>query len=65
MGREKAEALEMIQRLPDEATTADILDELYFKQAVDEGLRDVVRGRVISHEELRVRIERWRDSVGR
>ena len=56
MNHEKQAAIDLIQRLPDDATTADIIDELYFKQQVDEGLRDVVEGRLISHKELKKRI---------
>ncbi|MCH7652468.1 MAG: hypothetical protein IIB14_02200 [Chloroflexi bacterium] len=56
MNHEKQAAIDLIQRLPDDATTADIIDELYFKQQVDKGLRDVVEGRLISHKELKKRI---------
>ncbi len=65
MGKEKAEALELIQKLPDEVTTSAIMDELYFKQQVDKGLRDVAEGRVLTHQELKERIAAWRQSAGR
>ena len=65
MSQAKYEVLELIRRLPDDATTADIMEELYFKQQVDKGLRDVAEGRVLSHEELRQRVARWRTSAGR
>jgi len=65
MRHEKQAAIDLIQRLPDDATTADIIDELYFKQQVDKGLRDVVEGRLISHAELKERIAKWRKSTGR
>jgi predicted transcriptional regulator len=65
MSQAKEEALELIWRLPDTATTADILDELYFKEQVDRGLRDVVDGRTISHQELKERLAQWRKSAGR
>jgi hypothetical protein len=65
MSQAKQEALELIQRMPDTATTADILDELYFKEQVDRGLSDVVEGRTISHQELKERITQWRKSTGR
>ena len=64
MSMAKQEAVELIQRLPDTATTSDILDELYFKEQVDRGLRDVVEGRVISHKELKERLAQWRRSAG-
>lgn len=61
----KHEALRLIQSLPDDCSTDDILGELYFKKQVDAGLRDVAEGRTISHGELRARIAQWRSSVGR
>ena len=61
----KKEALALIDKLPDDATTQDIMAELYFKEQVDRGLRDAVEGRVVSHEELKMRVARWRKSAGR
>lgn len=65
MGKEKSEALELIQKLPDEATADGIMEELFFKRMLDKGLRDVEEGRVISHQELKERIARWWKSAGR
>ena len=65
MRRDKDEILELIRRLPEDVTTADVMDELYFKEQVDKGLRDVAEGRVITHEELKARVSRWRMSAGR
>ena len=65
MGSEKNEVLELVRRLPDDVTTADIMEELYFKQQVDKGLRDAAEGRVLTSRELRERIARWRNSAGR
>ncbi len=65
MAREKDEILEFIRRLPDHVTTVDVLEELYFKQQVEKGLTDIAEGRVISHEELKQRIAKCRESAGR
>src|SRR6059036_1712468 len=65
MSQEKHDVLELIRRLPDDVTTAAIMEELYFKQQVDKGLQDVNEGRVLSHEELKQRVARWRKSAGR
>jgi hypothetical protein len=65
MGKEKAEALELIRKLPDDISTGAIMEELFFKQQVDRGLRDVAEGRTLSHQELKERISRWRKSAGR
>lgn len=65
MSQEKHEVLELIRRLPDDVTTADIMEELYFKQQVDKGLQDVAGGRVLTQQELKERLARWRISAGR
>ena len=61
----KAEALAMIQKLPDDVTTGAIMEELFFTQQVEKGLQDVAEGRVLTQEELRERIAQWRKSAGR
>jgi predicted transcriptional regulator len=61
----KQEAIDLIERLPDGVTTSDIIEELYFKWQVDEGLRDALEGRTLTHEELKERMARWRTSAGR
>jgi predicted transcriptional regulator len=65
MGIAKEEALELIRTLPDDVSTGQILDELYFKEQVERGLKDVAEGRTISHNELKERIAQWRKSAGR
>jgi predicted transcriptional regulator len=65
MGKEKAEALELIRKLPEEVSTETIMEELYFKRQIDKGLQDVAEGRVISHQELKERMAQWRKSAGR
>jgi hypothetical protein len=65
MENEKKDVLELVRRLPDNVTTADIMEELFFKQQVDKGLLDVAEGRVLTAQELKERIARWRKSAGR
>lgn len=65
MAKAKAEALEMIKQLPDDVTTSLIMEELFFKQQVEKGLQDVAEGRVLTQQELKERIARWRKSAGR
>ena len=65
MAKAKAEALELIKKLPEDVTTIGIMEVLFFKQQVEKGLLDVDEGRVLSQEELKERIARWRKSVGR
>jgi transposase len=65
MAKAKAEALELIMQLPDDVTTGRIMEELFFKQQVEKGLQDAAEGRILTHQELKERIARWRKSAGR
>ena len=65
MAKAKAEAIELIKNLPDDVSTGSIMEELFFKQQVEKGLQDVAEGRVLTHEELKGRIARWRMSASR
>jgi predicted transcriptional regulator len=65
MSQAKEEALELIRKLPEAVSTADIMEQLYFKEQVEQGLRDVAEGRTITHEQLRERLREWRKSAGR
>jgi predicted transcriptional regulator len=51
--------LEMIRRLPDDVTVADVMAELYFRQKVDEGLRQLDTGQGIDHDEAKKRLGPW------
>lgn len=65
MSKAKTEALELMKNLPDDVSTGVIMEELFFKQQVEIGLQDVAEGRVLTHNELKERIARWRKSAGR
>jgi len=49
----------MIKELPEGITISDIMAELYFRQNVDEGLKELDEGKAISHEEAKKRLNRW------
>ena len=55
----KEQVVEMVERLPDDFTIDDILDEIYFKSQVDAGLKELDEGKVISHEEVERRLSKW------
>jgi predicted transcriptional regulator len=56
MATPKEAARRLIDHLPDQATWADIMYELYVKQKIDAGLKAVEEGRTISHEEMKRRL---------
>jgi predicted transcriptional regulator len=55
----KEAVIEMIRRLPDEASVVDIMAELYFRQKVDEGLRQLDAGEGVDHDEAKRRLSTW------
>jgi len=59
----KERVITMIQRLPENVTVSDtvsdIMAELYFRQKVDAGLKELDEGKGISHEEVREQMKKW------
>jgi predicted transcriptional regulator len=51
----REEALKLVERLPDDATWEDLQYQIYFRQAVEAGLKDSREGRVVPQEEARRR----------
>jgi hypothetical protein len=51
----KDEARRLIERLPDDATWEDLQYQIYFRQAVEAGLKDANEGRKVSLDEARRR----------
>jgi predicted transcriptional regulator len=57
---EKEKILELMKRLPDDATIEDAIYELYTAYKIERGLEQAGRGEGIPHEEVRRRIAQWR-----
>ncbi len=48
------ERLEQLAKdLPDDATWEDVMEEVYLQRVVEDGLKDVQEGRVVSSEQIR------------
>ena len=52
----KEKVIKMIEELPEDIIVSDIMAELYFRQSVDEGLKELDEGKGISHEEAKKRV---------
>lgn len=52
----KEEARRLVERLPADATWEDLQYEIYVRQAVESGLRDVEQGRTVGVDEVRARL---------
>jgi predicted transcriptional regulator len=55
----KDAVLEMIRKLPDNVTLADIMAELYFRQKVDQGLAELDAGKGVPHDQAREQLQKW------
>jgi hypothetical protein len=55
----KQEALESLQRLPDDADIDEIMYRLYVIDKLRKSRVAIERGEVISHEDLKREIEQW------
>lgn len=48
----KQMVVDAVQRLPENATIEDAMEQLYLLQKIERGLADVAAGRVVPHEEV-------------
>ena len=55
MGAVREEALKLIDKLPVEASWDDLMYEIYVRKKIDQGVKAVEEGRVLSHEEVKQR----------
>ena len=53
MSTAKEEAINLITRLPDEASWDDIMYEMYVKKKIEMGIKAADEGRVVLHEEVK------------
>jgi predicted transcriptional regulator len=51
--------LEVAEKLPPEATLNDVIYELEFRQAVQEGLDELDRGEGVPIEQVKAKIAEW------
>ena len=51
--------IEVAQKLPDDASLADAIYELEFRQAVEQGLAELDRSEGVPIEQVRAKISEW------
>ena len=59
MGRAKQAVLDIIHRLPEDASLEDIQYRLLVLQKIERGLEDAEAGRVVPQEEMEKRFAKW------
>ncbi len=55
----KQNVIEKINKLPDDTTYSDIIEEIRFMQEVEEGLRQADEGKLIPHKEVEKSLSKW------
>jgi predicted CopG family antitoxin len=55
----KEAVIDMIQRMPEDTSVADIIAELYIRRKVDVGLQQLDSGQELEHAEVQQRMQRW------
>lgn len=55
----KEEVRKMLDQIPDDATFEDIQYHIYVRQKIEQGLKDIEEGRVLSQEEAEQRMSKW------
>jgi len=55
----KQAVLEMIHRMPEDASLEDIQYHLFVLQKIERGLDDAEAGRVIPQDEVEKRLQKW------
>ena len=56
----KKATLQLVERLDDDVSFEDIIYQLYVLEKIQRGLKDAQEGRVVSHEEAKQRLSRWK-----
>ena len=51
--------IELIRKLPDDVTVDDVMQELYVRRSIEEGLRELDEGKGIPHDEVKQRLAKW------
>jgi hypothetical protein len=56
---DKEQIIELVRRLPDDATLSDIVEALYVRQSIENGIAQPDAGEDLSTEEVKQRMSRW------
>lgn len=55
----KEEVIDLIRKLPDDATLTDIVEELYVRHKIEKGIAQLDAGESLSTDEVKQRLGRW------
>ncbi len=55
----KEQIIELVRSMPNDVTVDEVIEELYFKLQVDQGLAELDRGESLPHDEVERRLSKW------
>jgi len=53
----KKEVENLLKSLPDNAGGDDLMHKIYVRQSIEQGLKDVQEGRLVSHEDIKKKFQ--------
>lgn len=56
---EKDSVIDLLNRIPADASYEDIIAEIYFKKQVEEGIEQLESGQTLSNEQVKKKMEKW------
>ncbi len=59
MNTAKEEVRKMLDQIPDDASFEDIQYHIYVREKIEQGLKDIQEGRVLSQEDVEKRMSKW------
>ncbi|MBD2778193.1 hypothetical protein [Iningainema tapete] len=57
----KQKILNVLEEMPLDVTFLEVMERLYFLYKVDQGLKQIADGDIISHTEAKVRVKKWHE----
>lgn len=55
----KQKILNALQEMPSDVTFSEVMERLYFLYKVEQGMKQVADGDIMSHAEAKARIKKW------
>ncbi len=55
----KQKIMKALEEMPQDVTFSEVMERLYFLYKVEQGLKQVADGDIMSHTEAKARIKKW------
>ncbi|MDH5721581.1 MAG: hypothetical protein OEZ13_13320 [Spirochaetia bacterium] len=55
----KKDLIQMIEKMPDDISISDVMDELYLRLEINKAEEEIKAGKSISHDKVEKKVEKW------